>query len=268
LPAAYLEAGEPARAAAEMERVADGTGGEDVRREALWRAAELYAEGGDRAAASAAFARYVERHPSPVAVAVEARQRLAELAAATGDRTAELDWLASIVEADAAAGSERTERTRLLAARAQLELAEPLRDAFRAVRLVAPLERNLALKQERMERALDAYGRAADYGLLEVTTAATYEIAELYAALGKDLLESERPAELAADELEQYEILLEEQAFPFEEQAIDVHEVNAARTAEGVYDEWVRKSLDALAVLMPARYAKSEIGETFVSAIR
>src|SRR5690606_1261965 len=66
LSAAYLEAGEPARAAAELERVADGTGGEDVRREALWRAAELYAEGGDPAAASAAFARYVERHPSPV----------------------------------------------------------------------------------------------------------------------------------------------------------------------------------------------------------
>ena len=53
-----------------------------------------------------------------------------------------------------------------------------------------------------------------------------------------------------------------------QEQAIEVHELNAARTAEGIYDEWVRKSLDALAELVPARYAKSEIGESFVSAIR
>jgi len=268
LAVAYLEAGEPARAAAELERVADGDGGDDVRRDALWRAAELYAESGDALGASAAFARYVERYPSPIAAAVEARLRLAELAASRGDRAEELRWLASIVEADASAGSERTERTRLVAARAQLTLAEPLRDQFRAVRLVAPLERNLALKRERMERALEAYGKAADYGFVEVTTAATYEIAELYHTLGKDLLESERPAELAPDELEQYEILLEEQAFPFEEQAIEVHELNAARTADGVYDEWVRKSLDALAELMPARYAKSEIGESFVSAIR
>jgi len=268
LAVAYLEAGEPARAAAELERVADGDGDDEVRRDALWRAAELYAESGDALGASAAFARYVERHPSPIAAAVEARLRLAELAASRGERSEELKWLASIVEADASAGAERTERTRLLAARAQLALAAPLRDQFRAVRLVAPLERNLALKRDRMERALEAYGKAADYGFAEVTTAATYEIAELYHALGKDLLDSERPAELAPDELEQYEILLEEQAFPFEEQAIEVHELNAARTAEGIYDEWVRKSLDALAELVPARYAKSEIGESFVSAIR
>lgn len=268
LAVTYLESGEPVRAAAELEGLANGEGPSDERREALWRAAELYAEGGDPGRAAAAYARYIDRHPSPVPAAIEARQRLVELAASRGDEADQRRWLAAIVSADAAAGAERTERTRLLAARAQLALAAPLRDAFSAVRLVAPLERNLAVKQERMERALEAYGKAADYGLLEITTAATYEIAELYHALGRALLESERPAGLTAVELEQYDILLEEQAFPFEEQAIDVHEVNAARTAEGVYDEWVKRSLAALAELMPARYAKTEIGEQLVSAIR
>ena len=60
-----------------------------------------------------------------------------------------------------------------------------------------------------------------------MTTAANYEIAELYHALSKDLYASERPAELNTDELEQYDILLEEQAFPFEEEAIELHEKNA-----------------------------------------
>jgi cellulose synthase operon protein C len=269
LAVAYVEAGDGLRAAAEFQRIADDTdGAAEVRREALWHAADLYAKGGDTRSAAAVFAQYVERHSSPVPEAVEARQRLAELAAGSDDYAAEMRWLTEIVAADAAAGAERTDRTLYLAARAQLALAEPARNAFRAVRLAMPLERNLALKQQRMEQALAAYGKAADYGVAEITTAATYEIAELYHTLGRDLLDSERPPELSADELEQYDILLEEQAFPFEEQAIDVHEVNALRTSDGVYDEWVRKSIEALAQLLPVRYAKQEIGERFVSAIQ
>ncbi|HSD74436.1 MAG TPA: hypothetical protein VLB75_06670, partial [Steroidobacteraceae bacterium] len=125
-----------------------------------------------------------------------------------------------------------------------------------------------ALKKDAMERALDAYGRAAQYGVAEVTTAATYSMAELYRSLGKDLMESERPKKLSAEELEQYDILLEEQAFPFEEKAIEIHEANIARAREGVYDEWVQKSFDALAKLKPARYAKAEIGAEFVREMR
>ena len=138
-----------------------------------------------------------------------------------------------LVAADAAAGAERTDRTRYLAAKSQLELAAPTRDAFLGTRLVVPLDKSLEAKQQRMQEALAAYGKAADYGIAEVTTAANYEIAELYHALSKDLYASERPPELTTDELEQYDILLEEQAFPFEEEAIELHETNAARTADG-----------------------------------
>src|SRR5690606_7767481 len=41
----------------------------------------------------------------------------------------------------------------------------------------------------------------------------------------------------------------------------ELHEVNAARTADGVYDEWVKRSLAALAELVPVRYAKTELRE-------
>jgi hypothetical protein len=37
---------------------------------------------------------------------------------------------------------------------------------------------------------------------------------------------------------------------------------------DGFYDEWVQKSLAALAELLPARYAKPEIGESLVADIR
>jgi hypothetical protein len=268
LAVAYVETGESSRAASEFERIADGDGSIDVRKEALWRAAELYEGAGDTVGAATAYERYVARHPSPVAEAIEARQNLVELAERSGDRPARVKWMQDIVTADAGAGAERTERTRYLAAKSQLALAEPIRNSFQAARLVAPLADSLALKRERMEAALDAYGKAADYGIQEVTTAATYEIAELYHDLSRALFDSERPAELTEVELEQYDLLLEEQAFPFEEEAIDLHEVNAARTADGIYDEWVVRSIAALGELMPVRYAKEEMGEEFVTAIQ
>jgi TolA-binding protein len=267
LAVAYVETGDNIGAAAEFERIADGDGSEDVRKEALWRAAELYDDSGQTASARSVFARYVERHPRPVAQSIEARQRLAEIAAGRGESSNESEWLVAIIDADARAGAERTDRTRFLAEKAQLQLAEPARTAFEASHLVAPLANSLSLKRQRMEVALDAYGRAAEYGVAEVTTAATFRIAELYHNLSRALFDSERPAELTETELEQYDILLEEQAFPFEEEAIDLHAVNAARVAEGVYDDWVKESLLALAELMPGRYAKYERGERFVSAI-
>jgi hypothetical protein len=81
-------------------------------------------------------------------------------------------------------------------------------------------------------------------------------------------LNSERPKNLSKDELEQYNVLLEEQAFPFEEKAIKLYEINTARAKQGTYDEWVQKSYAALAQINPGRYGKVEIGEPLVESIR
>ncbi len=114
---------------------------------------------------------------------------------------------------------------------------------------------------------MQAYKGVAAYEVAETTTAATYETAELYRTLAHDLLASERPKKLSADELEQYQSLLEEQAFPLEEQSISIHELNTRRAAEGVYDASVKKSFDALAELKPARYGKSERAEPWVAVL-
>jgi len=268
LAVAYVETGQSLQAAREFEQIAVGDDDPEVRREALWRAAELYQAGDDVVTASGVLARYVEAYPDPFPQAVEARQTLAEFAATRGDDRERTRWLESLVEFDATAGRDRTDRSRYLAAHAQLELAEPARRAFEVSRLVAPLDESLRLKRERMEVAMAAYRKAADYGVADVTTAATYRLAELYHGLSRDLFDSERPAELSELEIAQYDILLEEQAFPFEEEAIELHEVNAARTADGVFDEWVEQSLVELAELVPGRYAKYEKGEALVSDIR
>jgi Flp pilus assembly protein TadD len=208
--------------------------------------------------------RLVREYPTPVVDAIEVRQRLLDTAIKAGNLERERYWQHEIVKADAAAGSARTDRTRYLAARAQLSLAEPARDAFRAIQLVAPLKQTLAAKRKALEAAVQAYKDVAEYQVAETTTAATYETAELYRALGHDLMASERPKKLSAEEREQYDTLLEEQAFPFEEQAIAIHEINAKRAADGIYDGSVRKSFEALAQLKPARYGKVEYSEAWI----
>lgn len=269
LAVAYLETGRSTQAAAELERVAAREEEpEDVRRAALWQAGELYERAASPTNAARVYAGYVERYPVPLDAAMDARQKLADMAQARHDVQAHAHWNEEIIRADRAAGAARTERSKYLAAQATMETVVPQLAVFNAVRLVAPLDRTLALKRRAMERILEIYGRALDYGVADVTTAATYGMAELYRQLGADLLTSERPKELDAEALEQYEVLLEEQAFPFEEKAIELHEANARRAAQGLYDVWVQRSFDALAQLVPARYAKAEIGEDYVPTLR
>ena len=81
------------------------------------------------------------------------------------------------------------------------------------------------------------------------------------------LLDSERPSGLSNAEKIEYELVIEEEAYPFEEQAIAVHEENFELLAGGIYNPWVQKSLDKLGLLMPGRYAKSEISDGFVGSI-
>ncbi|MBS0393502.1 MAG: tetratricopeptide repeat protein, partial [Proteobacteria bacterium] len=265
LAVAYVEAGRPGSAAVEFERIAASPGGSpDVQREALAQAAVLYEKSGDAAKTVATLEAYVKRYPQPFDAALEARQKLADLAKQRGDAPRRAALLEDIVKADQGAGAARTDRSRYLAAKASLELAMPTRDAFDDIRLVLPLKKSLDAKRQAMQRALKAFEAADAYSIAEVSTAATFEMAELYRHLSSDLLKSERPKSLKGEELEQYDLLLEEQAYPFEEKAIDIHVVNAERAAHGVYDDSVRASFAALAKLKPARFAKSEEGEDLV----
>lgn len=263
----YLESGNSGQAAAEFERIADAaTSTDDMRREALWKAADLYEKTGTLTSEQRVLNDIIARYPNPISESIEARARMLEIAEQTGNEQERVTRLQELIRVDATAGAQRSDRTRFLAATSSLELAEPVRKRFEVVKLTQPLADSLKLKKELMEDVLSAYTSAADYGVAEVTTAATFRLGEVYEQFSSDLLTSDRPTSLEADALEQYEILLEEQAYPFEEKSIDLYKANADRAADGVYDEWVRQSFERLAGLMPARYAKKERSENVVTA--
>ncbi len=264
---AYLQAGRRARAADEFLRIGSSTDDAAQRREALWRAARLYDESDRPQDAAIAYQRYVTAFPTPLDPAQQARLRLAELNRALDNRYQHRHWLREIIAADQAAGTARTPYSHETAARASLALADALAEEFESIRLTVPLKESLAEKKRALDSAMAAYTTALDFGFADISTAATFALGRLYHRLSSDLLASQRPAGLSRLEREQYDILLEEEAYPFEEEAIRFHEANLHHLRDGIYDRWVKSSLEALAELLPARYDKQEKGAEYVAII-
>src|SRR5260370_37286388 len=117
-----------------------------------------------------------------------------------------------------------------------------------------------------MHATMPALNRLVDYGIDEVTAAATYHMAETYSNFSRPLLESERPDDLNPEDLEEFKNKLDEAAFPFEEKAIKVHEKNMELLHAGVFNSWTEKSISRLTELMPGRYAKHETSSGFLGA--
>jgi hypothetical protein len=92
-------------------------------------------------------------------------------------------------------------------------------------------------------------------------------MAEVYYGFNRSLLDSERPGDLSAVDLEAYELALEDEAFPFEEKAIEVHAKNLELIGSGIYNDWIAKSLGKLALLVPVRYAKEELSSGFLGSM-
>jgi len=267
LAVVYKENGDFLKAAAEFERIEKETDDEALRREALNQAADLYVKAKDKDRALAVYLRFVSYFPKPVEEAVEVHNKIAEIYKARQDDKKYFAQLMAIVKADRHAGKQRTDRTRFLAAKAGLVLVEPEYKRFIALQLKMPFKKNLRKKQTMMKQVIKRFTSLVDYEVGEVTAAATFYIAEVYYNFSRSLMQSERPKKLSALELEQYNLVLEEQAYPFEEKAIKVHEKNMELLASGVYNDWIDKSLAKLAVLMPARYAKPEEDSSFVESL-
>ncbi len=263
----YRQDGQIERSASEHERVAAEATDIDLRREALLTAGELYDDVSVIDDAIRVYELYVIEFPRPLDIAMETRTRLAEIHKAELDTARYHQQLNDIVAADLDAGTERTDRSRYLAGKAAVVLAEQHFDRFVELKLVLPFEESLAEKQRRMDVALEKFENLVAYEVAEVTAAATYYIAEIFMEFSAALMESERPTDLSEAEMVDYELVIEEEAYPFEERAITVHEQNFELLAGGIYNLWVQKSLDQLAFMMPGRYAKNEISGGYLGSI-
>ncbi len=264
---AYRESGQLSHAAGEYERLASESTDEALRRESLLVAGDLYQRSNTQDRALAAYRHYVEEFPHPVDAALETHFKISEIHKVANDVPSYHKELAEIVRIDAGAGAERTARTRTLAGRSALVLAEQVYQEFTTVKLRQPFEESLQEKKQRMDAATEAMEGLVAYEIGEVTAAATYYMAETYFDFSRSLAESERPADLAPADLQEYERVLEEEAYPFEEKAIDFHKKNLEIMRAGNFNTWIEKSMGRLAEMVPGRYAKKEMSSGFLDSI-
>ncbi|VAW92168.1 TPR domain protein, putative component of TonB system [hydrothermal vent metagenome] len=263
----YTETKQYTKAAHEIEKLLTTKGSANFKRDMTLQAANLYLKGGNKKNGIRLYKKYIKKYPQPLAEAMEARNTLAEHYKKTRKLKKWGYWLKEIIRADAKGGRQRTDRTKYLAGNATLVLAKPLRTQYNRAKLRIPLKKSLKKKKRLMQKTIKAYQQALNYKIADVSTSATYQIAEIYNNFARALMKSQRPKGLSADEKEQYDILLEEQAFPFEEKAIDIHVANVKNVNTGIYNNWIKKSLRQLSRLQPVRYAKTEKVERYVDAI-
>lgn len=259
LALAYRETEQWEKAGDELNNLIAMATTEEDKRDNLLIAAELYERAGNTGKAIDTWRRYANTYPEPVDVYMEAANSLAGLYEQAGDDSGRRFWLRKQMDAVDNNAGEADDRMRYLAAGASATLAQESLERYNDIRLTLPLNQSMSAKTEALEEAVTAYQKTASYGVSSFSTEAGYQIAHIYARLGRDLMDSERPEGLSELELAQYELLLEEQAYPFEDNAIDIHEQNASRTRNGIFDEWVQRSFEALKTLLPGRYNKPEI---------
>lgn len=259
LALAYRETGQWEQAGDELKRMVALASTPEEQRQNLQIAAELYDQAGNTEKAIDSWREYANSYPEPADAYMEAANRLAELYQAEGDINRRDFWLRRQMAYVDNNPNRSDDRMRWLAASASATLAREALARYNAIRLTLPLNESMVAKTEALEAAVNAYQKTASYGLSSFATEAGYQIAHIYGRLGADLMDSERPPGLSDLELAQYELLLEEQAYPFEDNAIDIHEQNVRRAQEGIYDEWVQRSYEALKRLLPGRYNKQEI---------
>lgn len=269
LSMAYEKTGNLTKAAGELTAIAllHKNTDPELAREATLQAAEMKEKTGDTTGAIELYKQFVWDYERPVGPRMEAQYKLVQLYEQTGDTSKRFFWLNQLIVTHNNAGAEQSDRTRYLAAYGSFNSAESLFVDFSSIALRQPLRQSLKRKKTAMDKVSSAYTETIQYGVIEFTTAANYKLGEAYRLFARSIMNSERPKGLDELALEEYEILLEDQALPLEDKAIAIFQTNTERTRNDVWDKWIEMSYESLAKLSPGRYNKQEMAEDYVDVI-
>lgn len=268
LSAAYLSSNQGIKAAQEFEKLSSIGDDNEVKAAALWQAAEIYIKKDQTMDAIHAFENYAAKFKKPFPQYIEAMHKLTELYKNINSKSDVQKWQKNIISADRKAlNNARTDRTKFVVSTACLELANAEKQEFDDAKLTLPLKKSLKRKKDAMQSAVKLYAQASKYKAFEIVTESTHKIASIYQDFSKALLDSDRPLNLNEEELNQYEILLEDQAFPFEDKAIEFYEINLSRIKDGYYNDWITKSHSRLIELFPTRYKREPKQDVYINAI-
>jgi tetratricopeptide (TPR) repeat protein len=250
-----IEKEEPLKAAGLYEYASSITTNRDDSLKLMLAAAILYQENGDYGKAEVLFKRYIRDKDIPIRDEAEARYRLGYILLKTGRGREAVKTLEGIMELKGKVDDGTMARARLL-------IAEERQKAYLEAKLAQPFEKTLMKKTRLLNSLLKDYTDIARYGIIGLLPRIYFQMGTILENFRDSILEAERPKDLTEEEMKEYNFLLEERAYPYEEQAVKAYEMGLeVGKKQVVRDEWVDKSLERLIYLRPAIY-KREPAET------
>jgi hypothetical protein len=217
-----VERGEPAKAADLYASVAERFPKSGEGPALLFLAARLAGENGDPETAAKRFASYRAGYPNPKWKSAYSTLSIGLYARDRGDAKAgvrELERGIRLMEG----GLERDAPRDLfeLAGRARIALGEHWAEQFRKLRLVAPLEKNLEIKDRFFRRALALFEKAKEESPVHVAADASRRSGDLFTEFGMAIRGSESPKGLSKAESQMFREALGQRARAFFERALD-----------------------------------------------
>jgi tetratricopeptide (TPR) repeat protein len=216
-----IEGGESGKAADLYASVAERFPKSEEGPDLLFLAARLDAENGDLEAAAKKFSSYRKRYPDPRWKSVYATLSIGLFAWKHGDaKTAVRETEGGIRQMDAGLEKDAPEDIFELGGRARIALGEYWAEQFRKLKLVAPLEKNLPIKDRFFQRALALFEKASEESPIEIAINASQMSGDLFLEFGKSIIGSQRPKGLNESERAMFEEGLKERARVFFENGL------------------------------------------------
>lgn len=188
----------------------------------LFQSALLARDHGDLKKARIRFSSYRDRYPQP-----RWKNAYASLSVGLFDwgkgnvKTALRGMEEGIRQVEAGVEADAPRELFEVEGKAQIAIGEYWADQFRSLKLTAPLEKNLAIKDRFFRRSLQAYAKAEQKAPLEVALNASELSGDLLVEFGKAILASQRPKGMNEEERARYEAALAGRARPFFERSLD-----------------------------------------------
>lgn len=217
----------------------------------FFRAARATEQASGRAAAIAAYEQFIKRYEKDSANderVVEATFRIGELYDKAGNEAA-----AKKAYATATAEASKRRKGQAFAAQAQFQLGEIEFRSYDAVLITGPSKAQKAAIVKRagaLTKVRDLYQSVFQFKQVEWTLAALYRIGNLYETFSEKLFAAPPPPEVAklgAEFVEEYRVLIEQQAVPLEDKAVEAYKRTIAEAKKGgVANEWTKSTLRSL----------------------
>ncbi len=146
-------------------------------------------------------------------------------------------------------------------AKANLLLLNERLDNFFKIKLAYPFEETLKQKTLKLDILLKEYSNIAKQKIPAFLPEIFFQMGRAIEDYRNSIIHSERPEDLSKEELEEYNFLLEEKAYPYDDQAVKTYKRSIEASIKNmIFNKWMDKSLKRLVDLRPALY-KREIKE-------